>query len=94
MIQKEGIDTLSIGELQAANRARGMRALGVSEERLREQMQQWLQLHLEEKIPTSLLLLSRTLYLPETLSAEEKIGATLTQLAVTAVSILWSSVKY
>ncbi|XP_059139687.1 mitochondrial proton/calcium exchanger protein-like [Physella acuta] len=84
MIQKEGIETLSIAELQAANRARGMRALGVSEERLREQMQQWLQLHLEEKIPTSLLLLSRTLYLPETLSTEEKIGATITQLAVTA----------
>lgn len=84
MIQKEGIESLSIGELQAANRARGMRALGVSEERLREQMRQWLQLHLEEKIPTSLLLLSRALYLPETLSTEEKIGATITQLAVTA----------
>uniref|UniRef100_A0A2C9JW29 Mitochondrial proton/calcium exchanger protein n=1 Tax=Biomphalaria glabrata TaxID=6526 RepID=A0A2C9JW29_BIOGL len=84
MIQKEGIETLTISELQAANRARGMRALGVSEERLREQMRQWLQLHLVEKIPTSLLLLSRALYLPETLSAEEKIGATLTQLATTA----------
>ncbi|CAL1537685.1 unnamed protein product [Lymnaea stagnalis] len=84
MIQKEGIESLSISELQSANRARGMRALGVPEERLREQMRQWLQLHLEEKIPTSLLLLSRALYLPETLSPEEKIGATITQLAVTA----------
>lgn len=84
MIQKEGVESLSISELQAANRARGMRALGVSEERLRAQLQQWLQLH-QEKIPTSLLLLSRALYLPETLSTEEKIGATITQLAESAV---------
>ncbi|CAG5119365.1 unnamed protein product [Candidula unifasciata] len=84
MIQKEGVESLSISELQAANRARGMRALGVSEERLRAQLQQWLQLHLEEKIPTSLLLLSRALYLPETLSTEEKLGATITQLAESA----------
>lgn len=76
---------MSISELQAANRARGMRALGVSEERLREQLKQWLQLHLNEKIPTSLLLLSRALYLPETLSTEEKLGATITQLAGSAV---------
>ncbi|GFO23857.1 mitochondrial letm1 and EF-hand domain-containing protein 1 [Plakobranchus ocellatus] len=86
MIQKDGVEALSISELQSASRARGMRALGVSEERLREQMQQWLQLHLEEKIPTSLLLLSRALYLPETLSTEEKIGATITQLPETAAA--------
>ncbi|RUS78467.1 hypothetical protein EGW08_013755 [Elysia chlorotica] len=86
MIQKDGLETLSISELQSASRARGMRALGLSEDRLREQMQQWLQLHLEEKIPTSLLLLSRALYLPETLSTEEKIGATITQLAETAAA--------
>ncbi|GFS17628.1 mitochondrial LETM1 and EF-hand domain-containing protein 1 [Elysia marginata] len=86
MIQRDGLETLSIGELQSASRARGMRALGVSEDRLRDQLQQWLQLHLEEKIPTSLLLLSRALYLPETLSTEEKIGATITQLAETAAA--------
>nr|ALK02786.1 mitochondrial LETM1 and EF-hand domain-containing protein 1 [Aplysia californica] len=84
MIQKEGLDSLTISELQSANRARGMRALGVSENRLRDQLKQWLQLHLEEQIPPSLLLLSRALYLPETLSTEEKLGATITQLADTA----------
>lgn len=84
MIVKEGIDTLSTAELQAANRARGMRALGVSDERLRAQLQQWLTLHLEERIPTSLLLLSRALYLPETLSTEEQLQATITELTQTA----------
>ena len=86
MIEKEGLDSMSMTELQAANRARGMRALGVSEERLRAQIQQWLTLHLEERIPTSLLLLSRALYLPETLSAEEQLEATITQLAQSAPS--------
>lgn len=84
MILKEGIDSLSIAELQSANRARGMRALGVPEERLKEQLQQWLTLHLEKRIPTSLLLLSRALYLPETLSEEEKLHATISELAQSA----------
>ncbi|CAG5129446.1 unnamed protein product [Candidula unifasciata] len=84
VIQREGVESLSISELQAANRARGMNALGVSEERLRAQLKQWLRLHLEEKIPTSLLLLSRALYIPDNLSTEEKLGATITQLPETA----------
>lgn len=65
MIQKEGLDSLSILELQQACRARGMRALGLSEYRLKQQLAQWLELSLNEKIPPSLLLLSRTLFLPE-----------------------------
>lgn len=85
VIQREGVESLSISELQAANRARGMNALGVSEERLREQLKQWLQLHLVEKIPTSLLLLSRALYIPDNLSTEEKLGATITKLPEIAV---------
>lgn len=86
MILKEGIDSLSYQELQGANRARGMRALGVSEDRLREQLRQWLTLHVEKNIPTSLLLLSRTLYLPDTLSAEQQIEATLSELTTTSPS--------
>ncbi|XP_076460775.1 mitochondrial proton/calcium exchanger protein-like isoform X2 [Babylonia areolata] len=85
MIVKEGgVDRLSVPELQAANRARGMRAMGVDNERLKAQLQQWLTLHLEEKIPTSLLLLSRALYLPETLSTEEQLQATISELTQTA----------
>ncbi|XP_038016404.1 LETM1 domain-containing protein LETM2, mitochondrial isoform X3 [Motacilla alba alba] len=63
MIAKEGVSGLSVPELQSACRARGMRSLGLSEEQLKEQLGQWLDLHLKENIPSSLLLLSRALYL-------------------------------
>ncbi|XP_008941396.1 PREDICTED: LETM1 domain-containing protein 1 [Merops nubicus] len=65
MIAKEGVNGLSVSELQSACRARGMRSLGLSEEQLKEQLQQWLDLHLKENVPPSLLLLSRALYLIE-----------------------------
>jgi len=87
MIQNEGVDSLTVWELQSAVRARGMRALGVSEERLKYQLQQWLDLHLGEQIPVSLLLLSRAMYLPETLSTTEKLKATISALPETTVSI-------
>ncbi|KAG6932189.1 leucine zipper and EF-hand containing transmembrane protein 2 [Chelydra serpentina] len=63
MIAKEGVDGLSVSELQSASRARGMRSLGLTEEQLKEQLSQWLDLHLKENVPPSLLLLSRALYL-------------------------------
>lgn len=84
LIVKEGLKTLTVAELQSANRARGMRALGVSEERLRFQLQQWLDLHLNDKVPTSLLLLSRALYLPEELSPIEQLQKTIQSLPKTA----------
>lgn len=80
MIQKEGVDILTVNELQFACKARGMRALGVSEERLRSQLQQWLELSLNENIPPSLLLLSRALYVPEHLPAAEQLKATISAL--------------
>ncbi|XP_069488237.1 mitochondrial proton/calcium exchanger protein [Ambystoma mexicanum] len=80
LIAEEGVDTLSVKELQAACRARGMRALGVTEERLREQLKQWLELHLNQEIPTSLLILSRALYLPDTLSPADQLTTTLQTL--------------
>ncbi|XP_060092739.1 mitochondrial proton/calcium exchanger protein isoform X1 [Heteronotia binoei] len=77
LIAEEGVDTLTVKELQAACRARGMRALGVTEERLKEQLKQWLDLHLNQEIPTSLLILSRAMYLPDTLSPEDQLKTTL-----------------
>ena len=87
MIAKEGLEAMSVWELQDACRSRGMRALGVSTERLRCQLEQWLDLHLSKKVPTSLLLLSRALYLPDSLSTEDQLKATLTALPETTVSI-------
>ena len=71
---------MAIWELQDACRQRGMRSFGVSEHRLRSQLNQWLDLHLNHKVPASLLLLSRTLYLPEHLSPEDQLRATLSAL--------------
>ncbi|NWQ61815.1 LETM1 protein, partial [Neopipo cinnamomea] len=80
MIAEEGVDTLTVKELQAACRARGMRALGVTEQRLKEQLKQWLDLHLNQEIPTSLLILSRAMYLPDTLSPADQLKTTLQTL--------------
>uniref|UniRef100_A0A8C9T3Y6 Mitochondrial proton/calcium exchanger protein n=1 Tax=Scleropages formosus TaxID=113540 RepID=A0A8C9T3Y6_SCLFO len=80
LIAGEGVDSLTVNELQAACRVRGMRALGVTEDRLRDQLRQWLELHLNQHIPTSLLLLSRAMYLPDTLSPADQLKSTLQTL--------------
>ncbi|XP_064916443.1 mitochondrial proton/calcium exchanger protein isoform X2 [Columba livia] len=84
LIAEEGVDSLTVKELQAACRARGMRALGVTEERLKEQLKQWLDLHLNQEIPTSLLILSRAMYLPDTLSPADQLKTTLQTLPESA----------
>ncbi|GFV91497.1 hypothetical protein TNCV_2384571 [Trichonephila clavipes] len=83
---KEGIDSMNIQELQAACRARGMRALGIPEERLKSQLKKWLELSLQENIPPSLLLLSRALYLPEKLPAADQLKVTLSSLSEAAAT--------
>lgn len=86
LIQKEGIDSLNLSELQSACRARGMRAYGISEERLKVQLQEWINLSLNEKVPPSLLLLSRALMLPENVEVSEKLKATLAVLPDTVAT--------
>lgn len=86
MIQKEGVESLTLAEVQQACRSRGMRAYGLSEERLRSQLKQWLDLSLNEKVPPSLLLLSRALMLPETIPTEDKLKATISALPETIVT--------
>ncbi len=70
-----GVDMLSVEEVQTACRARGMRALGVSEQRLRDQLKQWLELSLNDEVPPTLLLMSRTLYLPGDVTLAERLKA-------------------
>lgn len=41
---------------------------------------QWLELHLQQEIPTSLLILSRAMYLPDTLSPADQLKSTLQTL--------------
>ncbi|XP_020627165.1 LETM1 and EF-hand domain-containing protein 1, mitochondrial-like isoform X2 [Orbicella faveolata] len=85
LIQREGVDSLTVQELQSACQARGMRAIGVPAARLRSQLNQWLELHLDEQIPASLLLMSRALYLPENVSKVDQLKETLSQLPETLV---------
>jgi LETM1 and EF-hand domain-containing protein 1 len=86
VIQKEGIDSLTVSELQAACRARGMRALGISEIRLKSQLLQWLDLSLNEKVPPSLMLLSRALYLPDSDVTSDQLKATIASLPESVVA--------
>lgn len=65
MIAAEGVPAMSVSELQAACHSRGMRSLGLTTDQLRQQLQQWLDLHLKENVPPSLLLLSRAMYLTD-----------------------------
>ncbi|XP_061623594.1 LETM1 domain-containing protein LETM2, mitochondrial [Phyllopteryx taeniolatus] len=65
MIAAEGVAAMSVSELQGACRSRGMRSLGLTTDQLRLQLQQWLDLHLNENVPPSLLLLSRAMYLTD-----------------------------
>ncbi|EFN76874.1 LETM1 and EF-hand domain-containing protein anon-60Da, mitochondrial [Harpegnathos saltator] len=80
LIEKEGVNTLTRTELQQACRARGMRAYGLPENRLRDQLLQWLDLSLNKKVSPSLLLLSRALMIPETVPMSDKLKATISAL--------------
>ena len=55
---------------------------------------QWLELHLDEQIPASLLLMSRALYLPENISKVDQLKETLSQLPETLVSSFNSSYTF
>ncbi|XP_063708223.1 mitochondrial proton/calcium exchanger protein [Culicoides brevitarsis] len=86
VIQKEGIDSLNLVELQNACRARGMRAYGLSEDQLRQQLSEWIDLSLNEKVPPSLLLLSRALMIPENVTTGDKLKATISALPENVVT--------
>lgn len=58
MIFIEGVDSLSVPELQNACASRGLRTHGVSPARLREDLQMWLDLRLKYGVPSTLLVLS------------------------------------
>lgn len=75
MILNEGVDSLTIPELQHACQSRGIRTIGVSPARLRSELQQWLDLHLNHKIPTTLLILSRAFSFADRTELEDQTEA-------------------
>lgn len=80
IISREGVSSLNYYELQTACKARGMRAYGMSEDRLRAQLEEWIQLSLNENVPSILLLLSRALMMPDDLSTSDKLKDTIREL--------------
>ena len=57
-ISFEGVDSLTVLELQMACAARGIRTHSVSPARMRTDLQSWLDLRLKEGVPSTLLVLS------------------------------------
>lgn len=57
-IDFEGVDSLSVPELQMACASRGIRTHSVSPGRLRDDLQMWLDLRLKNGVPSTLLVLS------------------------------------
>lgn len=59
VIESEGLSALSLTELQAACQSRGIRTINVSEEHLRSELAQWVDLHLNRGLSGTLLILSK-----------------------------------
>ncbi|WYZ44152.1 hypothetical protein EsH8_VII_000588 [Colletotrichum jinshuiense] len=57
-ISYEGVESLTVAELQMACASRGIRTHSVSPARMREYLQQWLDLRLKDGVPSTLLVLS------------------------------------
>ncbi|XP_036332937.1 mitochondrial proton/calcium exchanger protein [Rhagoletis pomonella] len=77
VIAREGVDALDLFELQQACKARGMRAYGLTSEKLRAQLQEWIDLSLNEKVPPTLLLLSRALLISDETATTHKLVETM-----------------
>jgi LETM1 and EF-hand domain-containing protein 1, mitochondrial len=58
VIAYEGVDSLTVSELQTACAARGIKTYGVSPATLREELQAWLDLRLKHGVPSTLLVMS------------------------------------
>ncbi|KAL2136495.1 hypothetical protein VTI74DRAFT_3320 [Chaetomium olivicolor] len=69
-ISYEGVDSLTVSELQMACASRGIKSHGVSPARLREDLQTWLDLRLRDGVPSTLLVLSNAYMYGQTQSEE------------------------
>ncbi|KAI7892378.1 LETM1-like protein-domain-containing protein [Mucor mucedo] len=77
VIQSEGIDNLTPAELNHACVARGILTLNCSASRLRDELSQWIELHLQHHVPSTLLLLSRAFSVTDqNMSQEDALRAT------------------
>lgn len=80
VIHREGVDSLDVMELQLACKSRGMRAYGMTPSKMRQQLQNWIDLSLNEKVPPILLLLSRALMVSDEIPTSEQLKETIRSL--------------
>jgi LETM1 and EF-hand domain-containing protein 1, mitochondrial len=59
LIQSEGVEALTPAELIHAAASRGIRTSGVPLDRLREELSQWINLHVDRELSGTLLILSK-----------------------------------
>lgn len=71
LIAQEGVSSLTSAELRSACHVRGIRTVNTSEEFMRSELQQWIDLQLQHSIPAPLLILSRALTLSYNLPINE-----------------------
>jgi len=72
LIKRNGIKNVPDEDLQELSRDRGMRAIGLTRERLEKQYQDWIELSTDPNISDSMLAYTRMLYMPR---AIDKMGA-------------------
>ena len=81
VILQEGIDNLTLTELNNACAARGIRTIGTSTSRLRDELKQWLDLHINHNVPSTLLILSRAFSFTDVnMTPEDALRATFNSL--------------
>ncbi|KAJ2388374.1 LETM1 domain-containing protein ylh47, partial [Coemansia sp. RSA 2603] len=85
VIRSEGIESLSVPELQSACQSRGIRTVGVSPGRMRDELAQWIDLHVEHNIPSTLLILSRIIAAGEAMSAQQQLNAEALQATINSL---------
>ncbi|KAJ3119256.1 hypothetical protein HK098_005628 [Nowakowskiella sp. JEL0407] len=89
LILQEGVDNLTMPELQNVCSSRGIRTVGVSPARLRAEVNQWLELHIKHNIPSTILLLSRAFSMSERIptSSEEAVQRSAEALQATLTAL-------
>lgn len=82
-IDYEGIESLTVPEVQSACASRGIKTYGVSPARLRDDLRNWLELRLRQKVPPTLLVLGSAYTYGEAETVEsyyDALGAVLSAL--------------
>ena len=86
-ISYEGVDSLSVPELQMACASRGLRTHGMSPSKLREDLQMWLDLRLKYGVPSTLLVLSNAYMYTSALGKDKEIESQIDALQAVLSSI-------